>query len=575
MRKFSLSLLFSIMMLFMFAAAASAVGLPTSPDPADNDTAVKVQNAKMVSGEKGSSIENANATANGVDTNDGSTYNNVIKNLQGHKTHTSYQNNTNSCASCHQVHTAKGDQLLFADGVYQTCTACHDGTLGFYNVFTDGSLSANSAKTNGAGTFGGTHGSSMHLANDTVKISAAPGGNPANQTDADKTDDKVKGTMWGENFNCASCHAPHGSYSDRLLQYNPNGIGAIPASKGGLQLENVSVVTTLPAMTTAEEKAAAPAVVLYRTKDANGKVTVAQYNKGASSYTKSTAPWLYGYDSRTDGLSYWSRLVKGVTEVKGDNPATKEVVETDFVTGYTATIAAYGSTSGVYFDYDQAQAYSTSAAGATALESATAGWIARPVVVQMAQTGEYNTTVQSAFWSGAPLAQFGGKTEQQLKDLGYTVGTDTDKTVKNVGVMMSKFCAACHTDYLQGNSEGKKSHFGDENSATAAYRHSTNSDSYTCVRCHYGHGTDAYIMKDALGRTIADLTDATIMATYNETVKTEAEALSYMQDNNASSALKKFTNMSVCWACHNSSHAETIKNAERRTDHPSGMPTGQ
>lgn len=529
MRKFSLSLLFAIMLMGMFAAVSFAEG----PDPANN-SAEPGHNEGMTPGLKGTSIENANDTGNMVDA-EGNNFNSVIKNLTGHKTHTSYQNNTNSCASCHQVHTAKGDQLLFADGVYQTCTACHDGTLGFYNVFADGSLdTATTAKTNGAGTFGGTHGSSMHLANDAVKINAAPGGNPADLTDADKTDDKIKGSMWGESFNCASCHAPHGSYSDRLLQYNPNGIGAMPVSKGGNQLENVPVVDTLPTV-----DAAAPAVVLLRTEDTTtGKVTVAQYNKGASAYTKSTAPWLYGYDIRTDGLTYWSRLVK-----------------------LDDTIAAYGSTSGVYFDYEHAEAYSTSAAGATALKAAGKGFIARPVVVQMAQDAAGNT-VQSGFWSGASIEQFGGKTEQELKDLGYTVSSGT---VKNVGVKMSQFCAACHTDYLQGNSDGKKSHFGEE---TAAYRHSTNSDSYTCVRCHYGHGTDAYIMKDALGRTIADLVKDTT------NFPTEQSALDYMQDNNASSALKKFTNMSVCWACHNSSHAETIKNAERRADHPSGMPTG-
>lgn len=527
MRKFSLSFIFALMLFGMFAIAASA-----ETDPANNGDVD--HNAEIITTDVGAVLENANNTADGVDTNDGSARGTVIKNLQGHKTHTSYQNNTNSCASCHQTHTSQGDQLLFADTVYQTCTACHDGTLGFLNVFTDGSK----ATTDGAGTFGGSHGESMHMANDTIKISAAPGGNP----DASGTD-KTKGTQWGENFNCASCHAPHGSYSDRLLQYNPNGIGSMPASKGGNQLENVPVVDTLPAVA-----ATSPAVVLLRTEDTTtGKVTVAQYNKGASAYTKSTAPWLYGYDNRTNGLTYWSRLVKS-----------------------DDTIAAYGSTAGVYFSYDHAEAYSTSTAGAEALKTASKGFIARPVVVQMAQTGgDHGTTVQSAFWSGAPIAQFGGKTEQELKDLGYTVSAGV---VKNVGVQMSKFCAACHTDYMQGNSEGKKTHFGDTtdmaNNPNAAYRHSTNSDSYTCVRCHYSHGTDAEIMKDSLGRTVADLTGT-------PEFPTKDDAMNYMTDNNASSALKKFTNMSVCWACHNSSHAETIKNAERRADHPSGMPAGQ
>lgn len=541
MRKVSLSLLFALMLFGIFVSAASAEG-------------------PMVPGTKGTSLENANKTGLGVDTNDGSTAGTVKKNLSGHNTHTSYQNNTNSCASCHQTHTAKGDQLLFADSVYNTCTACHDGTLGYLNVFSDGSVTADTAKTMaGAGTFGGTHGASQHMANDTIQIKAAPGGNPADLTDANKDDDKVKGTMWGENFNCASCHAPHGSYSDRLLQYNPNGIGAMPVSKGGNQLENVPVVDTLDGQT-------AP-VVLLRTEAATAdekghkKVTVAQYNKGTSGYIKSEAPWLYGYDSRTNGLTYWSRLVK---VVKGDNPATTDIVETDFDID---AVAAYGSTAGVYFDYEHAQAYSSTDAGATALKSATKGFIARPVVVKMAKEG--HSVIQSAYFAGAPLAKFGNITEQKLKDLGYTVGTDADKTVKNVGVKMSQFCAACHTDYLQNNSDGKQSHFGDTsdmaNNPYAAYRHSTKSDSYTCVRCHYGHGTDAYIMKDSLGRTIKDLVAAG---------QTEPDALAYMQDNNASSALKKFTNMSVCWACHNSSHAETIKNAERRDDHPTGMPTG-
>jgi predicted CXXCH cytochrome family protein len=502
MRKFSLSFLFALMLFSMFAIAASAEEYTPN-------------NGGMTPGIAGEGLPNANDTADGVDTNDGSTAGTVKKNLTGHNVHTSYQNNTNSCASCHQTHTSQGDQLLFADTVYNTCTACHDGTLGYLNVFADGKT----AKTTGAGTFGGNHGASQHMANDSIKIAAAPGGNP----DAAS---KVKGTQWGENFNCASCHAPHGSYSDRLLQYNPNGIGAMPASQGGNQLENVPVVDTLPTPAT-------DAVVLLRSVDADGKVTVAQYNKSGTGYVKSTAPWLYGYDNRTNEKLYWTRLENA-----------------------TVGISSYNKN--VYFDFEHAEVYSVNADGATILKTATKGFLARPVVVQMAKDG--HNTVQSAYWLGAPIAQFEGKTAQELLDLGYKV--DGTGKVTNVGVQMSKFCAACHTDYMTSSTNGtpSKSHFGSEYDA---YRHSTTSDSYTCVRCHFGHGTDAYIMKDALGRTIADLVKAG---------QTEAEALSYMQDNNASSALKKFTNMSVCWACHNSSHAETIKNAERRDDHPVGMP---
>jgi predicted CXXCH cytochrome family protein len=538
MRKFSLSLLFAFMLMGMFAAVSFAEG----PDPANNND-TSDHNVEMTPGEKGTSLENANDTGNSVDA-EGENFDSVIKNLTGHTTHTSYQNNTNSCASCHQVHTAKGDQLLFADGVYQTCTACHDGTLGFYNVFADGA----NATTTGAGTFGGSHGASMHLANDAVKINAAPGGNGGGVT-------VTGGYQWGENFNCASCHAPHGSFSDRLLQYNPNGIGALPVANGGNALVDVPVLDALPATAGTTD----PVEILVRTEDAvadaagHKKVTVKQYTKKGTLYEETKIPWLYGYGTRTNHNSYWSRLQKA------DNNA-----------------AASGYTSGVYFDYEHSQVYSTATAGADALKLATKGYISRPIIVKMATTGNAfdgtQVTVQSAYWSGFTAAadnKVGNHTLTELAGLGYNV---SGQKVTGLGVAMSKFCAACHTDYLShsvdvSKGETPKSHWGDE---TVAYRHSTDSDSYTCVRCHYGHGTDALIMKDALGKTVADLT-----ATGGKFVGDQVSALEYMTDNNASSALKKYTNMSVCWACHNSSHAETIKNTDRLADHPSGMPTGQ
>lgn len=218
------------MLLGIFAAAASA------QDPANdsNTPGHNVEQTLPIVTEP--AVENANKTGSGADSStpvNGTTAE-VIKNVKGHKTHGEYQNNTNSCASCHQTHTSKGKQLLFADTTYQTCAACHDGTLGFYNVFETG----DQASLDGAGTFGGTHGMSIHQSNDSVKIKAAPGG-------AKTTGDK-EGTGWNATFSCASCHAPHGSYSDRLLHYNPNGM-ATRATEGGKQLQNLKVVTTNPA----------------------------------------------------------------------------------------------------------------------------------------------------------------------------------------------------------------------------------------------------------------------------------------------------------------------------------------
>src|SRR4051794_37432958 len=61
----------------------------------------------------------------------------LSKKRSGQKMHGSYQNNTNSCASCHQTHTGEDHYLLFRDGTYSTCAACHDGTMGANGVFED------------------------------------------------------------------------------------------------------------------------------------------------------------------------------------------------------------------------------------------------------------------------------------------------------------------------------------------------------------------------------------------------------------------------------------------------------
>jgi hypothetical protein len=121
---------------------------------------------------------------------------------------------------------------------------------------------------------------------------------------------------------------------------------------------------------------------------------------------------------------------------------------------------------------------------------------------------------------------------------------------------MSQFCSACHTDYLA--SSGKETGTFDH-----AFRHSTNSDSYTCVRCHYAHGTDVTIMRDARGKKVADIVaDPNYFATVTDPTAREALAKDYMTDKNPSSALKRYTNMAVCWGCHTSSHSGGTRNTD-------------
>jgi hypothetical protein len=60
-------------------------------------------------------------------------------------------------------------------------------------------------------------------------------------------------------------------------------------------------------------------------------------------------------------------------------------------------------------------------------------------------------------------------------------------------------------------------------------------------------------MKDAQGKTAQDLVASGEVADL-------ATAKAYLLDKAPSSALKRYTNMSVCWGCHTSSHAEGLRN---------------
>jgi predicted CXXCH cytochrome family protein len=114
-------------------------------------------------------------------------------------THGNFQNNTNSCANCHSVHNGNNDMLLMKDGDVELCMSCHDGTMGFYKV-TDPS---------GAGVFdfdtNGHTSVSMHaVQSEDKKVASAPGS-------------FNNGALDTQVLECSSCHNPHGSANDRLL----------------------------------------------------------------------------------------------------------------------------------------------------------------------------------------------------------------------------------------------------------------------------------------------------------------------------------------------------------------------
>jgi predicted CXXCH cytochrome family protein len=181
--KFSFSALLMLILVGMFATFASAEDFtPTTTNPAPGINVGDVDN---------------------------------FGNQNTHKTHGNFQNNTNSCANCHSTHNGEDEMLLMKAGEYELCMSCHDGTMGFYNV----------KEASGAGVFNTSHeDATMHNVNSNLAIGSAPGA-AANTSTAE--------------LECSSCHNPHGSANDRLLNetvlgktYSYNVKGAMGSSHG-------------------------------------------------------------------------------------------------------------------------------------------------------------------------------------------------------------------------------------------------------------------------------------------------------------------------------------------------------
>lgn len=483
MKKFSLVLALA-MALMLTIGVGVAMAAPGDYLPGTQTTSEKyTQTLDNTQGQSDSNLwglSNGLANANQTGKNAGTGTNHftdVIKNVQGQRVHGEYANNTNSCASCHQTHTASGATLLFRNGVYNTCTACHDGTLGAYNVFTPSN----------AGTFGGdpnkaTGNASVHLASGVMTTAAAPGGNRGSGD---------SGT-WGKDFTCASCHAPHGSYSDRLLNYDPNGMNHTPAldangnRTGGRLIQNATIQAS--------------------GTDANGNT---KYVAVGADGKVIPGPWVYGYTFAMPKIYYNQLRVKdtnGVFQYKySSSKSWNDMVTFEYRSGY-------------FTDSNHVLP-----ADLTAVQ----------IDVAPATVVKINETQTGTLPNGWPI---------------YTA------TSYKSGII--SFCTACHTDY-------KSDYFVDTNNDSPvitgtfskAFRHFVNipylpkgmigepnqftgvtNGSLVCLSCHFAHGTDASIQKDA------------------------RDEITTAPDVNASSSLKRYVNMSVCWKCHTNAASEALLN---------------
>lgn len=122
--------------------------------------------------------------------------------------------------------------------------------------------------------------------------------------------------------------------------------------------------------------------------------------------------------------------------------------------------------------------------------------------------------------------------------------SSTDQGATTPQKVYSAFCSTCHEDYLTSRSDVRED---------GHYSHSTNSykSGRNCGSCHYAHGTDITLLKDTQGKTVGD---------YVSEGWSQEQAENYMRDSSeGGSALKKYTGMAVCWACHQSTHGEGLQ----------------
>jgi predicted CXXCH cytochrome family protein len=224
--RLGLSTVFMLVLLGIFSAVAFAEdGVPpTSTNPAPGIHAGEIDN-------------NGNAST--------------------HKTHGNFQNNTNSCANCHSTHNGENEMLLMKEGEYDLCMSCHDGTMGFYDV----------TKSSGAGTFDDSHlSSSMHNVDSSIKIGSAPGKYLNNST---------------AELECSSCHNPHGSANDRLLNETVAGKAFATSLVNGVQTAAPTGTKTI-ALELTEDPAYAELNALTGTGGL--KITKSNGPKGLASY---------------------------------------------------------------------------------------------------------------------------------------------------------------------------------------------------------------------------------------------------------------------------------------------------
>ncbi|MDF2536196.1 MAG: doubled protein [Bacillales bacterium] len=457
--------------------------------------------------------------------------------------HYEFAANTNSCASCHELHGSSSDMLLSSDlgNGSAACLSCHDQTSSYGVMATNSNAGAFDVTLTGKNGTTAAAGSSMHNIGATAKLSDAPGGNKASTGE------------WGGSFGCTSCHNGHKEYG------TPNKISYIKTSiidagtdtkavdlrdySGNMKIRTSGSTTS----TTSPDPNGIPGRddVNYQTKPAERYIlvqtNVANVAKGAltkPSDIESTTDFVTDVAGKTEtvGVQTWVLVpyvwVGPQNSYKAVTPAMSGKIKVDGIENTTdLAISADG------------YIYAKTVAGSAIIKN--------PVKVISGVTVKFNVDPYTAVSATDAAA---GKFTSRVVDNNSYWNSASSHYKYGSGTELTLYCLQCHTDYMSSSHGSLNTVYG-----TASYKHSNvKGDSYSCTRCHFAHGTNYSLMRDAEGRNVSDLTakmNAGTPATYHDkgqdiVLDTAVKISSYMKETSSSTALKRQVGFSVCLNCH-------------------------
>lgn len=439
--------------------------------------------------------------------------------------HSDFENNTDSCATCHELHGADDPMLLTGGGGTQACMSCHDSTTKGYSVknHTNAGTMTSVDGPNNPATESEATGASAHDVG-TTTLSAAPGGNASGSGE------------WGSSFDCTSCHYGHmpASAPDNvaMIRYD---ITSSEDRAGAVNLEDSEgSIAIYDALDDSKERFDGKNFP----KNSDGTMKYAGQYILVPMKVDTTQGKAFGSgelkalvdNSSIDNGDYVLYPFIWVDETIGYTPVTTEITGTPSISGASGSFKVDEKT-GVIYGADAAgesfiESCANGSMGQYKVSGITIKFRVDPTMVEVEQVG----------WDGEVVYKDGEAKTVETSDNNSYWNTSSENYNYGSGNANSMFCLQCHTDYMSSSHSQNNSTYGEEE-----FRHSTvKSDQYACTRCHYAHGTDKYIMEDAEGNDYKDL--------QSEQGMSEQEAFDYLNDTE--SELKRQTGYSSCLSCH-------------------------